>query len=101
MGPEQPLKTIQILIDYSQVLQKPYLGGYRNKRTGVVYHHGGTQTPRQPKPNASKIKQTRETQTVKSQSRTQQSKREASTQVARPGMLLNTIHDRWAWLQHL
>ncbi|MEW5304031.1 MAG: hypothetical protein WDW36_006666 [Sanguina aurantia] len=94
MGPEQPHRTLQILIDYSQVLQKPYLGGYRNKRTGVVYHHGGTQTPRQPKPNASMIKQTRETQTVKSQSRTQQSKREASTQVARPGMLLNTIYDR-------
>lgn len=36
-------------IDTQQQQKKLYLGGYRDKRQGNLYHHAFTQTPRQPK----------------------------------------------------
>jgi len=40
---------VHVVLDYSDQQQKSYIGGFRNKRTGAVYHHAWTQTPRQPK----------------------------------------------------
>lgn len=31
-----------------QTTRKPFLGGYRNKLTGVIYHHAATQTIKPP-----------------------------------------------------
>ena len=48
-GPELPFKMVRVMLDYSQQQQKSYIGGFKNKRSGVVYHHAWTQTPRQSK----------------------------------------------------
>ena len=40
---------VRVMLDYSQQQQKSYIGGFKNKRSGVVYHHAWTQTPRQSK----------------------------------------------------
>jgi hypothetical protein len=48
-GPGLPFKMVHVVLDYSQQQQKSYMGGFKNKRTGAVYHHVWTQTPRQPK----------------------------------------------------
>lgn len=48
-GPGLPFKMISVLLDYSELQSKPYLGGYKNKKSGAVYHHAWTQTPKAPK----------------------------------------------------
>jgi hypothetical protein len=48
-GPGLPNRMLRVLMDYTQSDSKPYLGGFRNKRSGAVYHHAVTQTPRAPK----------------------------------------------------
>lgn len=93
-GPGMPHRLIRILLDYTQIDQKPYIGGYRNKRTEVVYHHAVTQTPRKPKYTEKDRKYSRETQTVKQLTRSQQTQREQGTQMARPGVLLDDSEDR-------
>lgn len=42
-GPGLPHRMVRVLLDYSQQDNKPYMGGFRNKRSGVVYHHAVTQ----------------------------------------------------------
>lgn len=64
---------------------KPYLGGYRNKKTGHVYHHGSSQTPtdaKKPVKDTSNLR-TRETQTSEYTTRSVQGYREAGTQMER------------------
>ena len=40
---DRPAKRITVGISKSAA-RKPYLGGFRHKKTGVVYHHAGTQS---------------------------------------------------------
>lgn len=93
-GPGVPHRLIRIIIDYAQLDNKPYIGGFRNKRTDVIYHHAFTQTPRKPKYTEKDRKLSRETQTVKNLTRSQQTQREQGTQMARPGVLLDESEDR-------
>eukprot|EP00698_Gefionella_okellyi_P004394 TRINITY_DN14057_c0_g1_i1.p1 TRINITY_DN14057_c0_g1~~TRINITY_DN14057_c0_g1_i1.p1 ORF type:complete len:396 (+),score=79.15 TRINITY_DN14057_c0_g1_i1:35-1189(+) len=72
-GPDQP---------------KPFIGGFRHRKTGVEYHHAVTQTPA-PSPKEPKVikeKAHRDTQTAKIASRTTQGRREAGAQTKRPGL---------------
>ncbi len=94
MGPGLPHRMLRVLLDFTQQDRKPYLGGYRNKRTGAVYHHAGTQTPRAPKYSEADRKLSRETQTVKQKKHSQQTVREQATQMERPGVLLDTTYDK-------
>ncbi len=93
-GPGLPHRMIRVLIDLTQADAKPYLGGMRNKRTGAVYHHAFTQTPKAPRYAGVEPKLERQTQTVKISTRTQQTVREAATQMERPGVVVDTTHDR-------
>ncbi|KXZ48110.1 hypothetical protein GPECTOR_30g205 [Gonium pectorale] len=93
-GPGLPHRLVRVLMDLTQCDPKPYLGGFRNKRTGAVYHHAGTQTPRAPKYSEEDRKLSRETQTVKVKVHSQQTVREQATQMERPGMLLDTTYDK-------
>ncbi|KAG2451443.1 hypothetical protein HYH02_004041 [Chlamydomonas schloesseri] len=93
-GPGMPHRLVRVLLDYTQCDAKPYLGGFRNKRTGAVYHHGATQTPRAPKYSEADRKLSRETQTVKIKQHSQQTVREQATQMARPGVLLDVQYDK-------
>jgi hypothetical protein len=76
--------------------QKPYLGGYRDKRTGVELHHAASQTrtlrrkPWEGKP----LKVSRDTQTPKVVTRSAQTQREAATQMERSGLSLCADRDR-------
>ncbi len=144
-----PHRMLRVLMDYTQLERKPYLGGFRNKRTNATYHHAGTQasgmrtrmpqrrtrrtlapgsgwgspalvhrvrtppararrgtrlkplvacrapqTPRAPKFSEADRKLSRETQTVKVKVHSQQTVREAGTQMARPGLLPDDAYDR-------
>ena len=93
-GPGNPVKLVQIFIDAAQTEKKPYMGGFRNKRTGSEYHHACTQTPRQNRYTEADRKNTRETQTYEMRTRTLQTVRECATQMERPGLLLDSSLDR-------
>jgi hypothetical protein len=74
---------------------KLYLGGYRHKLTGKVYHHTSTQTPtenhRQSK-DYSNLR-SRDTQTVETKSRSIQGNRESGTQMDRVDLNTNKVND--------
>ncbi|GIL47309.1 hypothetical protein Vafri_4164 [Volvox africanus] len=93
-GPGMPHRLVRVLMDLTQCETKPYMGGFRNKRTGSVYHHAVTQTPRAPKYSEADRKLSRETQTVKVKQHSQQTVREQATQMMRPGVLLDVAYDR-------
>ncbi|GIL70427.1 hypothetical protein Vretimale_3562 [Volvox reticuliferus] len=93
-GPGMPHRLVRVLMDLTQCENKTYLGGFRNKRTGAVYHHAVTQTPRAPKYSEADRKLSRETQTVKVKQHSQQTVREQATQMMRPGVLLDVTYDR-------
>jgi len=78
---------------YSPVRKLPYLGGFRNKKTRVEYLHAQVQTDVKPRGWKTDFKFTRETQTMDERSRTIQTKREASTQMQRPDLLLDESRD--------
>lgn len=63
---------------------KPFHGGYRNKRTGRIFHHASTQfgQRQQPVKETSHLR-TRDTQTFQTKSRTIQTTNECGTQVLR------------------
>eukprot|EP01010_Urceolus_cornutus_P001799 NODE_236_length_1954_cov_254.998950_g186_i0.p1 GENE.NODE_236_length_1954_cov_254.998950_g186_i0~~NODE_236_length_1954_cov_254.998950_g186_i0.p1 ORF type:complete len:555 (-),score=123.87 NODE_236_length_1954_cov_254.998950_g186_i0:218-1882(-) len=73
---------------------KQFMGGFRNKKTYTEYHHAVAQTDakkKEPKPKPPCY--SRDTQTAGT-SRSQQTKREAWTQMARPGLDIDTSGDR-------
>ena len=80
---------------------KAYLGGYRNKLDGKVYHHAGSQTPKVNNDNQTNKKKTydhvrtRETQTVTERTVSIQSTRECGSQMQRPDLIIDTKHDRY------
>lgn len=86
-------RILTIPIDVSQVRKLPYLGGFRNKKTKVEYFHAQVQTDQKPREWKKDFKFTRETQTSNERSRTIQTKREASTQMRRPDLLLDESRD--------
>jgi hypothetical protein len=69
---------------------KPFLGGFRDKRTGTEFHHASSQTPRAEAWGKSVAdKQERETQTVQETTTGYQPPKEMGTQVDRPGVFRN------------
>lgn len=91
--PDAPRKHMQVLMDYNDMLRKPYLGGYRHTATQLTYHHASSQTPRQPRNVNWTPKNHRQTQTVYMKTRGQQGVREACTQMDRPDCLTDTTFD--------
>ena len=85
-----------VLVEKSTAGTKKYLGGYRNKKTGQIYHHTATQTPtinRRPVKDVSKLR-TRETQTYEERSLSIQPYRECGTQMERVDLVLDNARDR-------
>eukprot|EP01006_Ploeotia_vitrea_P030884 TRINITY_DN63196_c0_g2_i1.p1 TRINITY_DN63196_c0_g2~~TRINITY_DN63196_c0_g2_i1.p1 ORF type:complete len:486 (-),score=43.53 TRINITY_DN63196_c0_g2_i1:401-1858(-) len=75
--------------------KKNFLGGYRNKRTGIEFHHCGAQTDplkKQPKPKPPCYSRVTQTAGI---TRSQQTKREAFTQMARPGLEIDEQNDKY------
>lgn len=82
-------------LDFSEHERKPYLGGYRDRRSGLEYHHAFTQTPveRVSKWAGKAPRFERETQTSELATRSAQTKRECSAQTGRHDLLLDTSRD--------
>lgn len=118
-GPGMPCKLLHVTLDVSalQGPSKPFLGGFKHKQQGTIFHHASIQTPqdqtqgktgRKQQPAAGQgqaqaqqqegceggVKQTRQTQTVKETSCSSQTVREAATQMAKVGLLLDCSGDR-------
>jgi len=87
-------RIIQVFVENVQKGQMPWLGGFRNKRTNVNYLHATCQTDRKPKVYEKDRQFSRDTQTYEVKMRTQQSVRDAGTQMARPDLLLDDNMDR-------
>jgi hypothetical protein len=85
--PQIPPKRIQVNVERSGK-RKLYLGGFRHRKTGLIYHHASSQTDfeRRNKWEGVTEKFTRETQTVKAATRSQQTTREGGTQMVRPDL---------------
>jgi hypothetical protein len=72
--------------------KKPFLGGFKHKQTGLVYHHAEIQTFGRPA-DIGKMAH-RETQTIKFETRSQQTTREFGTQMSRPDLYVDTAGDK-------
>ncbi|XP_071659468.1 IQ motif and ubiquitin-like domain-containing protein [Patagioenas fasciata] len=74
--------------------QKPFLGGFKNKITGVEFHNAGSQTI--PKKRLDKGIQLfcRETQTVFEKNKPQQTNNTTSTQMSKVGLYVSVVTDK-------
>ena len=81
-GEDIPPKVIDVPVERVAGAKKPFLGGYRSRKTKLEYHHACTQTDPPPRPDEPPVpKFHRETQTAVLQTRSQQAVREAGTQM--------------------
>jgi hypothetical protein len=74
---------------------KRYLGGYRNKQSGLVYHHASSQTPTDQKKAVKDYTnlRTRETQTSETRTLSVQPNREFGTQMERVDLRIDNKRD--------
>ncbi|CAG9463322.1 unnamed protein product [Pedinophyceae sp. YPF-701] len=87
-------RTIRVVMDWREQERRKYLGGYRHKKTGAVYHHASAQTRRVAKWTEADRKLTRETQTKETRTRGRgQTTREHGTQMARPDVYVDGARD--------
>merc|ERR1740121_1093879 len=75
-------------------IQKPYLGGFRDKQNGVTYHHAITQTAPLQKKEIQTIRFHREVQTYEYRTRSTQCKKDNGTQMPKAGLFVDTEGDR-------
>ncbi len=73
--------------------KKPFIGGFRNKLSGVLFHHACSQTLKLRKKVAVE-KAERDSQTKTWNTRSMQTKRESGTQVERRDLVLDVSKDR-------
>jgi len=93
--PNEQDKVIPIRV-YKPSQKKPYLGGYRSKINGIVYHHASAQTVkvRRLRWQDQNEKAHRTTQTAEYKTRSTQSNRESGTQMSRPDLYLDGKNDK-------
>jgi hypothetical protein len=105
---EQVLRSIEVPVHYGDDVpsrtffvtitkafdRKPFLGGYRNKKTEAIYHHATTQTfvEREVRRDTTG-KHSRITQTM-GVTRSVQTRRECGTQMSRADIVVDTTFDR-------
>ncbi|XP_069485205.1 IQ motif and ubiquitin-like domain-containing protein [Ambystoma mexicanum] len=73
---------------------KPYLGGYKHKLTGAEFHHAGTQTVPKKRPEKGIEVFCRDTQTVVTKNKHQQSRNTTSTQMTKIGCYVANLTDK-------
>jgi hypothetical protein len=76
-----------------QIMEKPYLGGFRNKQSTLTYHHALSQTAPQQKREIQTIRFHREVQTYEYRTRSTQCKRDNGTQMPKTGLYISEITD--------
>lgn len=94
LDPDSPKRLVTVAIDASQVRQKAFLGGYRHKENGTIYHHASNQTAQIGQRRQPIELCCREAQTIEVKSRSTQNVREFGTQMPRPDLVLDESNDR-------
>jgi len=93
---DRPTKKIVVGITKASS-RKPYLGGFRHKKTGVVYHHAAAQSivrgDASKKDGPKVVKFHRDCQTVFESTRSAQCLRESGTQMARSDLYIDGKRD--------
>ncbi|NXF01963.1 IQUB protein, partial [Smithornis capensis] len=74
--------------------KKPFLGGFRNMRTGVEFHNAGSQTKLRKGPDKGIQLFCRETQTILEKSTAQQTRNTTSTQMTKIGLHVSNVTDK-------
>ncbi|XP_062465678.1 IQ and ubiquitin-like domain-containing protein isoform X2 [Pezoporus occidentalis] len=74
--------------------QKPFLGGFKNRRTGVEFHNAGSQTIPKKLPDKGILVFHRETQTVFEKNKQQQTTNTTSTQMTKTGLYVSNKTDK-------
>ncbi|XP_076185980.1 IQ motif and ubiquitin-like domain-containing protein isoform X4 [Aptenodytes patagonicus] len=73
---------------------KPFLGGFKNRITGVEFHNAGSQTIPKTRPDKGIQLFCRETQTVFEKNKPQQTKNTTSTQMTKIGLYVSNMTDK-------
>jgi len=87
--------TVKVEIEFPSV-RKPFLGGYRNQKTGIEYHHSSAQTYIRVKKPDGKVRVHRDVQTKQMSSGTtndQMTTSHTSTQMNAPGVFVDPVGD--------
>ena len=74
--------------------KKPFLGGYRHKKTSIEFHHASAQTMAKQRPPPSFERFCRDTQTVQLKHIPQQTYNDMSTQMTTPGVYVSNMPDK-------
>ena len=74
--------------------KKPFLGGYRHKKTNVEYHHASAQTMQKPRPPPATERFCRDTQTTEQRHFVQQTTNDTSTQMTKIGVYVSNMEDK-------
>lgn len=89
-------ESVRVTVDKASK-PKPYLGGYRHKKTGLVYHHASSQSDElgliPPRRSVENLRN-RDTQTYDTRTRSTQSYREYGTQMVRTDLHMDNAADR-------
>ncbi|KAJ1566201.1 hypothetical protein HK405_010784, partial [Cladochytrium tenue] len=91
----RPLGPDEVAADLSKWFRKMYLGGFRDKRTGIEYFHAFSQTPTAQELKDAKAapKFHRDTQTKYERNRLSQSTKETATQMTKSGVYVTSEKD--------
>ncbi|NXM72832.1 IQUB protein, partial [Serilophus lunatus] len=73
---------------------KPFLGGFRDVRTGVEFHNAGSQTKFRKRPDKGIQLFCRETQTILEKNKPQQTRNTTSTQMTKIGLYVSSMTDK-------
>ncbi|KAH8094065.1 hypothetical protein JL720_4054 [Aureococcus anophagefferens] len=96
LGPDGEERAV-VTVDVAKcTTRKPYLGGYRHKKTGKVYHHASCQSAEfglLPQRKNVECLRNRDTQTYETKTRSAQSNREYGTQMKREDLLMDDRGD--------
>ena len=96
-GPDGRPRRMPVAVQKALVGSKPYRGGYRHKKTGLLYHHASSQSDagmdRKDGWVDPEKKSHRDTQTYETKTRSIMTGREAGTQMARKDLLLDNARD--------
>ena len=96
LGPDGEERAV-VTVDVAKcTTRKPYLGGYRHKKTGKVYHHASCQSAEfglLPQRKNVECLRNRDTQTYETKTRSVQSNREYGTQMKREDLLMDDRGD--------
>ncbi|NWH60570.1 IQUB protein, partial [Geococcyx californianus] len=74
--------------------RKPFLGGFKNRKTGVEFHNAGSQTIPKKQPDKGIKMFCRETQTVFAKNKPQQTRNTTSTQMTKVGLYVSNKNDK-------